>query len=402
MQTLQPQEKVHSKIGASSAYRWFACPGSVSLASTMPKQPSSVYAAEGTAAHELADMCLSSDTDAIEYVGQKLTTTFNDEPFEVTEEMADAVQVYLDVVRENIKEHSQVYYEEGFDLGWIHEGLFGTNDACIVDLFETLHVFDYKHGKGHAVDVVGNKQLMYYALGAGHKLRFHFKKVKLWIVQPRAPHTDGPVRSWEITVDELLAFKDELKAAAVATEQPDAPLSAGDHCGFCPAAGKCPALREKTYDLAQAVFKDFGNEATITLKKPDEIAPEQMSRILESANVLDGWIRSVEQYALSRALQGFPPEGFKLVEKGTHRKWSSTEAVEAAFKDSIGDKLYTPRKVISPAQLEKLVGKAKAADVAALTVKPKGEPTLAPLTDKRPAINMSLEHIFAPVLGGNT
>lgn len=396
MQTLP--EKIHSKIGASSAYRWFACPGSVALASTMPKQPSTIYAAEGTAAHELADMCLSTETDAIEYVGQKLTTEFKGEPFEVTEEMADAVQVYLDTVREHIGRNSQVYYEKGFDLSWIHAGLFGTNDACVMDLFDTLHVFDYKHGKGHAVDAVGNKQLMYYALGAGSEFRFHFKKVKLWIVQPRAPHPDGPVRSWELSVQDLLNFKDELKAAAVATEQPDAPLAAGDHCGFCPAAGKCPALRSKTYSLAEAVFKDFGNEATITLKRPDEIPPEQLSRILESASILDGWIRSVEQYALARALQGFPPEGFKLVEKGTHRRWKSQERVEEVFKPQLGEKLYTPQKLISPAQVEKLVGKARAADVELLTEKPKGELTLAPLSDKRPAAYVSLESVFAPVM----
>ncbi|MCA9333335.1 DUF2800 domain-containing protein, partial [Candidatus Saccharibacteria bacterium] len=49
----------HSKLGASSAYRWTACPGSVALCEQAPEQESSIYAQKGTEAHEWAEkLCL--------------------------------------------------------------------------------------------------------------------------------------------------------------------------------------------------------------------------------------------------------------------------------------------------------------------------------------------------------
>ena len=43
----------HSKIGASSMYRWSKCPGSVRLCEGIVA-PQSKYAEEGTKAHEIA------------------------------------------------------------------------------------------------------------------------------------------------------------------------------------------------------------------------------------------------------------------------------------------------------------------------------------------------------------
>ena len=48
----------HALLGASKAHRWMTCPGSISLESTFPEQES-FYAAEGTAAHALAEESVS-------------------------------------------------------------------------------------------------------------------------------------------------------------------------------------------------------------------------------------------------------------------------------------------------------------------------------------------------------
>jgi hypothetical protein len=204
------------------------------------------------------------------------------------------------------------------------------------------------------------------------------------------------VRSWEISVEELMAFKDELKAAAIATEQPNAPLVAGDHCGsYCPNAGGCPALRAKAYDFAVATFSDANDDSTIRLTPPGQLTPVQLTNILKAADILDNWLRSVEEFALAQATRGNVPEGFKLVEKGTHRRWQDAAEVERVFKAEFGERIYTPRKVISPAQLEKVVGKARYKDLEPFITKPKGDATLAPLVDKRPPIT-SVFDAFVP------
>ena len=77
-------DRAHASLGASSASRWMACPGSVRLSEGMPNI-SSDYAREGTAAHELAEMCLRQGKPASAFLEQEI------EGFEVTEDMAEAV-----------------------------------------------------------------------------------------------------------------------------------------------------------------------------------------------------------------------------------------------------------------------------------------------------------------------
>ncbi len=52
----------HALLSPSSAERWMQCPGSVALSYGAPDS-SSEYADEGTAAHELAAMCLRAYHD---------------------------------------------------------------------------------------------------------------------------------------------------------------------------------------------------------------------------------------------------------------------------------------------------------------------------------------------------
>ena len=59
----------HAKLGPSAAERWFNCPGSIRASEGMPNN-SSVFAAEGTAAHALAAWCLQTGKDAAAFIGQ--------------------------------------------------------------------------------------------------------------------------------------------------------------------------------------------------------------------------------------------------------------------------------------------------------------------------------------------
>ena len=79
----------HSQLGASKAHRWMTCPASVSLEATFPDEES-FYAAEGTAAHALAEMCLKSQKPPESYMGVEV------EGFVVDELMAYFVAMYVD------------------------------------------------------------------------------------------------------------------------------------------------------------------------------------------------------------------------------------------------------------------------------------------------------------------
>ena len=94
----------HSKLGASGMYRWARCPGSVALIDklALPKTASS-YAEEGSDAHALAALCLTKNHNPGFYIGKKVD--HDGRKFTVTEEMADAVQDYVDAVDAVIPEY---------------------------------------------------------------------------------------------------------------------------------------------------------------------------------------------------------------------------------------------------------------------------------------------------------
>ena len=361
---------VHSKIGASSTKRWMTCPGSVRLVESVPKAPSSSYADEGTAAHTLAEMCLKSPSnrDPKDFIGQAVS----DKGIVVTEEMAEAVTVYTDYIRGL---GLPVTIECRFDLGEIYPGMFGTADAVAFDSeTQTLHVVDYKHGAGVAVEVENNTQLLYYAVGSAHENTQHpFVSVRLTVVQPRCPHSDGPVRSWDVDGVDLLLWTADLVDAAKRSEDPDAPLISGEHCRWCPAAGVCPQLRA---DALAAAETDFAGDVAYN--------PAELAEALDQLPRVEAWVKAVREFSYSEAERGFCPPGYKLVLKRATRKWVD-EQEAAKYLNTCGfadDAIYSPPKLKSPAQLEKAVGKQELETCGLVTAESSGY-TLVPNTDRR-------------------
>ena len=78
--------------------------------------------------------------------------------------------------------------------------------------------------------------------------------------------------------------------------------------------------------------------------------------------------------------------GFKLVESRTNRKYTDEEAVIRAA-NAAGYHDIFKKSLIPITEMEKLMGKKALAEVlGGLIEKPKGRPTLVPVSDKRPAI----------------
>ena len=383
----------HAKISASSMYRTISCPGWIKQSAGIKQKPS-VYAAEGTAAHELGEVCLKKDMNAIDQLGK----TFNG--YEVTNEMALAVQMYLDTIRADIGESKgkkALLIEEKFRLNWLYPGLFGTNDAClIIPEQKKLIIYDYKHGKGHAVEVEYNPQLMYYALGAIHDKTEHINEVELVVVQPRAPHNDGPVRRWSLLKWELLAWGHQVLVPAAKLAEEDNPsLFAGDHCKFCPSLATCPAQAKKAYEIAK---QDFNKP--IDLPDPKSLSPADIVKVMEAADLFGNWANAVKAHAQEQAERGVKLPGYKLVKKKSNRKWKDEEQAGIELAVLYGEDAYE-KKVLSVAKAEKLAKKNNEELDSKLWEKPDTGCVLAPASDKRkevsataPAIDFLDESVF--------
>ena len=366
----------HAKLGASSSERWINCPASVRMCENLPNT-SSVFAAEGTVAHELSEKCLVMKSRAIHFLGKNING------FIVDEDMAQNVQNYVDYV---LSVNGSLLIEQKVDFSrWVHEG-FGTSDAIVIDeQNNTLHVIDLKYGKGVAVYAQDNTQAQLYALGA-YDLFAHIYDIdfiKMHIHQPRINN----ITSWEITVDELLEFGDEVKKRADATLDENAPFNPTEKsCMWCAAKPTCSALAQKTFEVVTA---DFEITAEPTLLPVDNLTPEQIAQILSNLPLIESWIKSVKEHAYDLANIN-QLQGYKLVAGRNSRKWN---ADDDAIKSALTALGVNPIKqeLISVAQAEKLINKENKLSFSNLYATLAGSPTLATVDDKRPALTNILD-----------
>lgn len=404
--------RAHAKLSPSSAHRWVNCPGSVAASEGIDPR-TSVYAAEGTAAHELAAAVLTADWPSASAAlglfvnieatdNQHLVTPkgpANDRTiFEVTDEMVDAVDTYVNVVRgliEGTDTLGIVDIEQRLDMTHLHPAIFGTGDAVVYDpVGQHLHVCDFKYGKGVIVGVEQNPQLFLYAAGAARRYHNHpLRKLSLHVVQPRA--AGEPIKTWETDVLDLLDFEGEIAVAAKATEAPDAPRRAGEWCRFCLAAPICPVNRQAALKDALAEFDDVTGE--ITLPELGGLTAEQRGQILRGADRIENWVKAIQEFEHANAMNGNAPAGFKLVAKRATRKWTDEHQAQAKAV-ALNVHPFAEPKMLSPAQIEKLVGKSVfAKDLADLVVQQSSGTNLVPMEDPRPAVAVGALAEFAAV-----
>ncbi|WP_048647532.1 DUF2800 domain-containing protein [Nitratireductor soli] len=365
----------HATWSASSTARNVHCAGALTLAQFAPPDKESIHAARGTACHQIAEKCLTEGVDASAF----LDTVEKTKAHEITidEELVNSAQEYVDYCRQFM--HPPVWYwiEERFSLGDLNPPFDagGTGDFVTYDeATQTLEIVDLKNGMG-VVDVKDNPQLRTYGLGALlHHQDLDVETVKVTIVQPRAPHKDGRIRSETFHVADLVAWTaDLLKSMKRSKQAMDEYEAAGGNsvkldawaekwltpgkCTFCPAEGTCPALRKGAMDVAAVWFDDLdqpriGNSALDT-------SPEALARDLDMIPMLEDWIKARRAYAHAQAETGVEIPGYQLSEKIGNRKWVDDPALAARLMAELGldeSAIYADPKLKSPAQMDKLLG----------------------------------------------
>lgn len=346
----------HSIISASAAKRWLNCPGSVRMQKDIP-DTSSEAADEGTAAHDLAERVLKSGEKFVDqYLGITIRVETSGREFVVNDEMVEAVQLYVDTIRadrQKLMPGVKVMVEKKFHLEYINEELYGRNDASLAQIFGLLEVYDLKYGKGVLVEVEDNEQMKIYALGALEEGDNTCEEVEIVIIQPRAAHSDGPVRRWRISVDDLRAWGDEvLHPGARAALKEDAPVHAGDWCRWCKAMVSCPAIKEKACEVAKVVFD------TPVFPTPSLLTGDELSKVLSFTKLLSTWGSEVEAFARAQMDRGVKIPGFKLVRGNKSRSWADENAFKAVYGAALKGEIYTEPKFKSVAQMEAVMKKS--------------------------------------------
>lgn len=379
------KERSHALLSASKAERWLNCTPSAKLEDEYGDKRSSVYADEGTLAHELAELYLRKD--ALQNISEqefdaKLEEIMANELF--NEEMLDIVPDYTDycIAQLGAAQEDNPYafmeIEQKLDLTEYVPESFGTSD-CIIVNDNVMEVIDLKYGKGVPVYAEWNRQLMLYGLGALRKYdtMYDIKRVELTIAQPRLRN----ISSWSISVEELKEWaEEELKPKAQLAFNGEGELSAGDWCRFCAVRNQCRKLYEQQMEIAKHEFAD-----------PELLTDEEIADIVKRVPKFIEWADSIVEYAQSKAVnENKEWPGLKLVEGISRRKWAdedkASNAIFARFPELSEDEIFnTKLKPIT--SIEKLVGKSRFNELLSdVVIKPQGKPTLVPLEDKRPAM----------------
>lgn len=374
-------DRKHALLSASQSNRWINCTPSARLEETVPDLQQSDFAAEGTLAHELAQLYLIAGTISAKEFESKLEDIYNNRLFDV--EMLDEVPKYVEYcedafeVAETRTPDAIMLIEQKLDFSkYVPEG-FGTGD-CVIIADGEMETIDLKYGKGVLVEAEGNTQARLYALGAYEKfsLLFDIKTIKMTIIQPRRNNFSSETMS----VEELLAWAEEvLVPAAINAWNGEGEQVTGPWCKFCKVKAQCRTLAKQNLELAKEEFKPS------YLLSDDEIA-----EVLHKAPLVLEWVNAIQQYAFNEALTKHKQwPGFKLVEGVSRRKWLDEVSVEQKLNTitdlSEDDKYVTKLKPLT--SIEKVLGKKRFnEELGALVIKPAGAPTLVPIDDKRPAI----------------
>lgn len=396
----------HALLSPSSSHGWLACAGQPAMCADKPNDDNE-YSSEGTAMHSLAALCLNEKKDAAAYQGRRFAVGHR--TFDMDEDRCAVVQTYLDNVR-IYAEGNELMVEQALPIGHItgEQGAEGTGDAVIITADgEELQLHDLKCGRGVTVSARNNPQLMLYALGALELvsvLGYSPKRFRLVIHQPRVNTAPD---EWDCTFNDLMSFKvDVVKRASVAMTaykfranwigKSEDYLTAGDHCAksFCKARATCPALAKFVEEGVGADFETITNLTPETAVRAlvGDPSDDKLSVRMKATDIIEDWIRAVRAEVERRLLAAVPVPGFKLVQgRQGARAWSDPEKAEEALKSMrLKQEEMYDFKLISPTTAEKRLKDTpkRWTRLQPLISRSEGKPSVAPESDKRPALVM--------------
>lgn len=365
-------DSIHAILSASASHRWLHCTPSVRLEQGFEAE-TSIFAAEGTVAHELSEHKLRK---FLKIKSRKPKSEFQcDEMEEYTDVYVNFAIELITKVRQSCKDPI-VLIEQRLDFSnYVPEG-FGTGDLVIV-ADKTLYIVDLKYGKGVEVSAEENPQMMLYALGALNLFEalYDIETVNMTIVQPRLES----ISTYEIEVNELITWAEiELKPKAELAIKGEGEFVPGEHCRFCRARATCRARSESFLAVARFEFK-----------MPDLLTDSEVEDVLSLADQLSKWAADIYTYATEKAInEGKEWTGYKLVEGRSNRKYSDETSVIEVVTNA-GYKDIYKKTLLGITDMEKLLGKKKFETILGnLIEKPKGKITLVSESDKRKPIKL--------------
>ena len=387
--------EAHARLSASASERWLNCPASVQFveglveAGTVPADTSSEYADQGTFAHAILAQVLEGEVSLDRIEGLESP----DGRFTVDAEMHAAIADAHGYVLRHLRDDDMLFVERRVSYSkWVHEG-WGTADAVIVGS-DRIEILDFKYGQGVYVPVEDNPQFKLYGLGAAAEfdmlLDEPLREVVTHVVQPRRDN----MRSHSYEAEELYRWGEDVVAPVAAdiyTGRAASDFVPGDaQCRWCPAKAHCPTLSNRVLEKAVEGFEPVEDDTPIDA--------EELGELLEMSSLVQTWLAGLTERAHSIIEDGGTVPGWKMVRATSHRVWGDEQkAIGVLRRAGVKANDYYRKKLVTPAQAEKLVGKTKKSLLGKYINKPPGKPKLVPEDDPAEAIDFNPAKGFGEV-----
>ena len=427
----------HSRFSASNFDADAACPGRQVvtgrarllgeelerfIGGPVPVDRPSYDAAAGTATHTLLlDRALPSGLPAETWLGE--TITVDGFQIVVDEDMCERVNASVAKVEELTEGAHLVLYEEQVNysaaLGTEEDHAWGTADiiAVLPGDNDRAIVYDYKNGRGVTVHVADTSQLPLYACG----VQARYPGVKIFDLVVDQPRVFDELQIHRMTAEDLQSFAAEAQEHVAEIYRADSAsavpgvkfaawaekwLRPGEkQCRFCNFKPGCPALAK---GLASSIrtaaaalpeeFDDLTEEVAAALEEPETVT-DRLAAGLSIADQLEQLAKAYRSTGEQILLTGGQISGWKLVAgKRGNRAWANATEAESVLKAMRlkVDEMYD-QKLKSPTQITKALADSprRLKKVTPLITQADGKPHLAPVSDKRPALEIQpVENAF--------
>ncbi len=372
------EKEKHAKYSASKISRIIRCPGSEDFVQYLinmkeiPPEETTGAADEGTMLHAQQELNIE---------GKPLSDDLDAEQLSCIEANRDWLLTLQDKHKFNWAWTEQKFGLDGYGI----EDSGGTADV-VAGSNNSLHVIDWKFGKGVAVYVEKNEQLMTYLLGAAQDEDKLNEYDELWIHlgQPRLDY----FASYQCSVDELLSLAGKIKEAIKSHD-----IVAGEEqCFWCRGKTRCAEYEDTISINAAKVFK------VSALMKENFCDFKLTSKALELKPFFKKVFKAIKDAYKEMTPGQLAEVDMKWVAGRSTRAYVSEESVVEYLcvnYENIED-IYTDPKLKTPAQLEKAIkGLKKDKNFQKLIHKPIGKPTIVSINDKRPEYSNGAAETFA-------
>ena len=243
-----------SPLIAADADRWIVCAGSVQAEASHPAIAGqrNETREEGIACHKIAMEMLRSyqDPNATILAASDYIDTLSDNGVVITVELMDSVLEYVNDVLEYCNANGRMQHikiESRVNLEHIYPGMHGFCDCWDYNPdMMTLTIWEGKYGRT-VVEPFENPQQTEYLTGIIKELGLTSPQIQnlfleFRVVQPRAWHHEGTIRSWCFEYYQIAQVLDRLKNKALESMSENPSCVPGPHCSGCNARDRCGAL----------------------------------------------------------------------------------------------------------------------------------------------------------------